>query len=152
MGRRQRVAARVVALAVVGAVAWPGIASVAGLDRSDGFPLSTYPMFSRDRGRVVEVSTAVALDADGDAVRLPPSVIATTDQVLVAAAAARRAVTGGPAAASSLCEEVAARAGGRGTEVAIVVERHDAIAWSAGEREPLERRVVAQCPIRGGDR
>jgi hypothetical protein len=147
MGRRQRTAVRVVALAVVGAVAWPGIASVAGWDRSDGFPISTYPMFTRDRGRVVEVPTAVAVDADGDAVRLPPSVIASTDQVLVAAAAVRRAVTEGPAAARSFCEEVAGRARGRGDAVAIAVERHDAIAWSAGAREPLERRVVAQCPI-----
>jgi hypothetical protein len=151
MGRHQRLAARAVALVVVAAVAWPGIASVGGWDRSDGFPLSTYPMFTRDRGRVVEVPTAVALDAGGDAVRLPPTVIAATDQVLMAAAAVRRAVVEGPAAAASLCQEVASRAGGRGQEVAIVVERHDAIDWSAGAREPIERRVVATCPIEDGD-
>jgi hypothetical protein len=147
LSRRQRVVARVVAAGVALAVAWPALAPIVGQPSSDGFPLSTYPMFSRDRGQVVEVPTVVALGDDGEVERLPPSVIADTDQVLVAAAAVRRAVDGGPAAAGALCAEVAERAGGRGTSVAVVVERHDAIAWSAGDREPLDRREVSECPI-----
>lgn len=147
LSRRQRVVARVVAAGVALAVAWPALAPIAGRPASDGFPLSTYPMFSRDRGEVVEVPTVVALGDDGEVERLPPSVIADTDQVLVAAAAVRRAVDGGPSTAGALCEEVAGRAGSRGTSVAVVVERHDAIAWSAGDRAPLNRRQVAECPI-----
>src|SRR5829696_6020779 len=130
--RGDRWRALVASTVVVVAVAIPGVRTLVDDDAPDGFPLSTYPMFSRDRGRVVELPTVVA---------------------------------DGPSAASALCREVAARLAHRspsatevrpGTDpaqvgpaavasVQVVVERHDAITWSAGRREPLDRRTVATC-------
>lgn len=141
--RWERRRALLVSAVLVTAVAWPAAASVLGHD-GDGFPLSTYPMFSRDPGRVVEVPTVVAEDDDGSVRRLSPWQIARTDQVIQAAVTARRAVRAGPAAARALCGEAAGRVDDAAA-VAVVVERHDAYAWSEGRREPLDRRTVARC-------
>jgi hypothetical protein len=56
-------------------------------------------------------------------------------------------IAAGPAAAADLCREVAGRVddAGPGDRIEVVVERHDVVAWSAGDRDPLERRVVADC-------
>jgi len=129
---------------MVAAVALPGLRMLVSERAPDGFPLSTYPMFTRDPGRVVELPTVVAVSATGEVSRLSPQVIAGTDQVIQAGVTVRRAVAAGAGAAARLCAEVAGRLDG-GTGVAVVVERHDAVAWSAGEREPLERRTVADC-------
>ncbi|HKH03979.1 MAG TPA: hypothetical protein VKA65_02355 [Acidimicrobiales bacterium] len=165
MERGDRWRALVASTVVVVAVAIPGVRTLVDDDAPDGFPLSTYPMFSRDRGRVVELPTVVAVRGDGAVERLSPATIAATDQVMQASAAVHRAVADGPSAASALCREVAARLAHRspsatevrpGTDpaqvgpaavasVQVVVERHDAITWSAGRREPLDRRTVATC-------
>jgi hypothetical protein len=184
----------VVSAAVVVAVAVPGVRLLAdGRDAPDGFPLSTYPMFTRDPGGVVELPTVVAVGPGGEVERLSPQTIAGTDQVIQAGVAVGRAVRDGPAAAGALCREVAGRvdgadldsdadpddaepdsdpdagaddadsdsdsdvgadddadpgAGSLGTRtIAVVVERHDALAWAAGDREPLDRRTVAECPV-----
>lgn len=140
---------RVAALAVgTVAVAWPAVSSVLGLGSSDGFPLSTYPMFARDPGRVVELPTVVAVDAHDRVERLSPETIADTDQVIQALVTVRRAVAGGPDAAEALCLDVADRVDA-GVRVEVVVERWDSIAWAAGEREPRDRRVVASCEAAG---
>jgi hypothetical protein len=128
---------------LVVAVAWPGVAAFFGHD-SDGFPVSTYPMFSRDPGRVVEVPTVIAVEADGTSRRLSPEQIAGTDQVIQAAVTVRQAVDAGPAATATLCDDVAAELD-TGVTVAVVVEQHDAYAWSAGRRRPLARRQLAEC-------
>jgi hypothetical protein len=141
--RRERRRAAVVSVALVVAVAWPGAAALVGQD-DDGFPLSSYPMFRRDPGRVVEVSTVVAVDGDGAVRRLSPEQIAQTDQVIQAGVTVRRAIAAGPDAALALCEDVADGLEGTAT-VAVVVERHDSYAWAAGDREPLERRQIAAC-------
>jgi hypothetical protein len=104
---------------LVVAVAWPGVAGFLGHD-SDGFPVSTYPMFSRDPGRVVEVPTVIAVEADGTSRRLSPDLIAGTDQVIQAAVTVRQAIDAGPAATATLCEEVAAELDA-GVMVAVVV-------------------------------
>jgi hypothetical protein len=160
----ERRRALVVSAVVVVAVAVPGLRLLTGgRDAPDGFPLSTYPMFTRDPGRVVELPTVVAVWPGGEVERLSPETIAGTDQVIQAGVAVGRAVRDGPAAAGALCREVAVRLGGsdRTTEaeaeaaagslgagtVAIVVERHDALAWAAGDREPLDRRTVTECPV-----
>jgi hypothetical protein len=154
----ERRRALVVSAVVAVAVAVPGVRLLAaGPDAPDGFPLSTYPMFTRDPGQVVELPTVVAVGPGGEVERLSPETIAATDQVIQAAEAVGRAVRDGPAAASALCREVAARldddstgdGAGRLRTVAVVVERHDALAWAEGDREPLDRRTVAECPVAG---
>jgi hypothetical protein len=142
--RRERRRALVVAAAVVAGVAVPGVRMMASRDAPDGLPLSTYPMFTSDPGRVVEQPTVVAVSPGGDVERLSPETIAGTDQVMQAAMAVRRAVDAGPAATRALCDEVAGRVGTPAT-VAVVVERHDVVAWSEGDRQPLDRRTVVAC-------
>jgi hypothetical protein len=151
MTRTERLRALATSAVVVAAVAVPGLRLLAdGRDAPDGFPLSTYPMFTRDPGRVVELPTVVAVTSDGVVERLSPETIAGTDQVIQAGVTVGQAVRAGPAAARALCREVAGRVDPDGsgvTTVAVVVERHDAVAWSAGDREPLDRRTVADCPV-----
>ena len=148
MTRRARLRALVVSAAIVVAVALPGVRMVASPDAPDGFPLSTYPMFGRDPGRVVELPTVVAITPGGDVERLSPVTIAGTDQVIQAGATVSQAIARGPEATSVLCREVADRVDAPAT-VAVVVERHDAVAWSAGDREPLDRRTLADCEAAG---
>lgn len=130
--------------AVVAAVAVPGMRTIVSGDTPDGFPLSTYPMFTRDPGRVVELPTVIAVSPTGAVARLSPETIAGTDQVIQAGVTVRQAIVAGPGATARLCAEVAERVDDAHT-VAVVVERHDTVAWSAGDREPLERRTVADC-------
>lgn len=137
---------RVVALGVVALVAVPGVRLlVHGADAPDGFPLSTYPMFTRDRGRIVEVPSVVVVRATGEVERLSPETIADTDQVIEASVVVSRAIAGGTAA--QLCSEVAGRIDepDDSGEVQVVVERYDSVRWAAGDDEPDERRVVASC-------
>ena len=134
--------------AVVAAVVAPGVRLLASPDAPDGFPLSTYPMFTRDRGRVVEVATVVAMSPQGEVERLSPQTIAGTDQVVQAGVTVRRAVAAGAGAAGRLCGEIADRVEAPAT-VAVVVERYDVVTWSAGDHEPLDRHTHAECEARG---
>jgi hypothetical protein len=142
--RRERRRGLAVAAAVVVGVAVPGLRMLGSSDAPDGLPLSTYPMFTRDPGGVVEQPTVVAVSPGGVVERLSPETIAGTDQVMQAAKAVRQAVGAGPAATRALCEEVARRVDAPAT-VAVVVERYDAIAWSEGDSEPFDRRTVIAC-------
>lgn len=149
MDGSERRRALLVSAVVVGAVAWPGLGLVLG-HGSDSFPLSTYPMFSRDPGRTVEVPTVVAIDPAGEVHRLSPSQIAGTDQVIQAGVTVRQAIGAGPAAVAELCSDVAAGLADRddaAVTVAVVVERHDSHAWAEGEDEPVERRTVGDCRV-----
>jgi hypothetical protein len=151
MTRTERLRALAISAVAVAAVAVPGARLLAdGSDAPDGFPVSTYPMFTRDPGRVVELPTVVAVTSDGEVERLSPETIAGTDQVIQAGVTVSQAVRDGSAAARALCREIAGRVDPDGpgvTTVAVVVELHDAVARSAGDREPLDRRTVADCPV-----
>jgi len=130
-----------VALAVASPALRPG--------PSDGFPLSTYPMFTSDRGSRVSIGTAVAVDAAGGIRRLDPHAVGGGDEVMLAASTVRIAIDGGPRSAGRLCEEIAARlAGDDGARhVEVRTEVHDALAWFNGEREPLETTTHARCAV-----
>jgi hypothetical protein len=135
---------RVTTALLVAVVALPGLRLlVQGDDAPDGFPLSTYPMFTHDRGRTVEVPSVVVVDGD-DVHRLSPEVIADTDQVIEANVVVQQAIAGGSGTAAELCRDVAARTDDAG-EVQVVVERYDSHRWAAGDDDPIERRVVASC-------
>ena len=136
----------VLSVAVVTAVALPGVRWLIEADEpSDGFPISTYPMFTRDPGRIVELPTVVAVASDGAVERLSPQTIAGTDQVIQASVAVVTAVAAGSDAARDLCNEVADRVDGP-TTLAVVVERHDAMAWAAdSSTEPVDRRTMVTC-------
>jgi hypothetical protein len=129
-----------------------GVALVAPVvfDR-DGFPLSTYPMYSRTRGDAVTLATAQAVDADGTTSTLTLAVIGDSDDPLVVAGELRDAIRAGNS--DRRCLEIAERAAGwdglPGSTVTIEVatERHDVVARVEGGQSLLERTVHASCEV-----
>ena len=122
-------------------------------DRSDSFPLSSYPMFSGNLEGVNDVRTVVGRTADGTRVTLSPEAISGSDEVMLAAADVGRAVAAGPAATAALCGDVAHRVGTRGPRdvvtIEVVTERYDAIAYFGGDEEPAALTVHSSCRVAG---
>ena len=119
---------------------------------ADSYPLSTYPMFSLDRGPRSAVATLVGLDAEGEAHRLSPHLIGGTDEPMLAVATASRAARGTAADQTRLCDQVAARVARSArsdvVEVALQVEDHDSVGFVTGARgEPLAVRVLTTCEV-----
>lgn len=141
--RARRTAAAVVAAVAVVAVLAPMFRSPA----PDGFPLSTYPMFARDRGAETWVDTIVGRDGDGVVLRLSPEAISGSDEPVLASESVTQALGAGTPA--RLCARAADRvaAGGRAGIVAleVVSELHDLDRFDPDE--PLERRVHARCEV-----
>jgi hypothetical protein len=126
-----------VALAVLAPAVLPSAA--------DGFPISTYPMFTSERGQVMALDTVVLVDGDRRE-RLSPAVIGGTDEIVLAAVTVSNAIRGGPESLRRLCGEVAARVDGPGA-IEIVTETHDTVALLQDDAEPLEVRVHQSCPV-----
>ena len=124
-------------------VLWPALLPRA----SDGFPLSTYPMFANDTGSVVAIQTAVGVDAAGDEHRLDPHAIGGGDEPVLAAEAARYAVRNGEAA--EYCAEVAGRVDDADI-VAVVVrtEVRDAVTDVDASEPARDITVHARCEVR----
>ena len=126
----------VVAVAVVAAPAvWP--------EPEDDFPISTYPMFTAERGRVVDLDTVVLVDEDGRH-RLSPGEVGGTDEIVAAAVAVSRAIAGGPTALATLCDDIADRVDAAGT-VEVVTDRHDAVALLQDGAPPVAIDVHERC-------
>ncbi len=131
--------------AVVGALVAPVV-----LDR-DGFPLSTYPMYSSARGEEVTLATAQAVDPEGGASTLTLAVIGESDDPLVVAGELRDAI--GDGRAEQRCVDIAERASRwdglpRDTvAVEVVTERHDVVAQVEGGDSLVERTVHARCEV-----
>ncbi len=117
------------------------------LHERDSYPLSTYPMFSHDRGRIAVIDTAVGFDAAGARRRLNPSIISGGYEVIRAAATVSRSIRAGHTA--ELCAEIAARAARRPdlVRIEVVSETHDVVAYFTDDAEPLAIRVHASCPV-----
>ena len=161
------------AVAVCLVVLWPVVAHP---DR-DGFPLSTYPMFSSPRSATEPISTVAGVDRRGRAHWLSPTLVNGTREVVQAAAVVGLEVAAGRA--DRLCREVAGRLAGGGTAepdgaggpagddrpapfdativtVEVLTVRYDAVAYFGGRPagvgprdalQPLERVVHARCPV-----
>ena len=130
-------------LVLAGVVALP----LAGVVRSDSFPVSTYPMFAGARGSVVALPSAVAIAPDGQRRRLPPRVVAG-EQVIQAFETLRQAIRGGADTTDALCTHIAGRLDPEHVAaVEIVTERFDAVAYFSGEQEPLASQVHARCDV-----
>ena len=143
MGRaRWRRAALLGALAL--AVGWPALQP----HPADGFPVSSYPMFASDRGRVVVLATAVGRAASGGERRLGPGAIGGGDEVMLAAEAARLAVAGGPGEARRFCAEVAERVAEEDVvAVEVRTEVRDAVADPDAGDPPQAVQVHARCEV-----
>ena len=142
MGRRARI---LITAGVVGALVAPVV-----FDR-DGFPFSTYPMYSRVRPDVLTFATAQAVDADGTATTLTLGIIGDSDDPLIVAGELRDAIRNGRA--DQRCDEIASRAAGwrglpRGAaRIEVVTERHDVVAQVEGGPSLIERTVHAACEV-----
>jgi hypothetical protein len=135
---------------VLVAVALVVVAPALRSEPRDGFPLSSYPMFSHDRGRIAAIGTAVGLDGDGVVHRLGPHAVGGGDEVMLAASAARRAIGAGPEAAARYCDEVAARVDDDDlVAVEVRTEVRDAIDDVAADDPPIDVEVHARCEVPG---
>lgn len=118
----------------------------------DGFPLSSYPMFSTNKDPSTTVDQAVGIDAQGAAEPLPPRALGT-DEVLQARATISRAVRGGKAQSAALCKAVAERIAGDASfasvrRVEIRTVSYDSLDWFVrGERKPKSQRTHAKCAV-----
>jgi hypothetical protein len=143
VGRRARI---LITAGVVGALVAPVL-----LDR-DGFPLSTYPMYSRARGDAVTFATAQAVDASGMVATLTLAVIGDSDDPLIVAGELRDAIRDGRA--QQRCLEIARRAAAwdglpqDAVTIDVVTERHDVVARVEGAPSLLDRTVHASCAVR----
>jgi hypothetical protein len=135
----------VITAGVIGALVAPVV-----FDR-DGFPLSTYPMYSRTRGDAVTLATAQAVDADGTTSALTLAVIGDSDDPLIVAGELRDAIRDGRA--DRRCDEIAERAADwdglpvGSITIEIAIERHDVVAQVEGRLSLLERTVRASCEV-----
>ncbi|HEU4410697.1 MAG TPA: hypothetical protein VFS43_35925 [Polyangiaceae bacterium] len=118
----------------------------------DGFPLSTYPMFSEHRERELTLVHAVAAFEGGERKPLPPRLLGT-EEVLQARSLLRRSVEAGEAPA--LCARVAERLRAEGPrpafqaarEVEVRTDTYDVLSYYE-TRTPARPGVVhARCPI-----
>lgn len=113
---------------------------------SDSYPLSTYPMFATDRGRVAAIATAVAIDSDGVVSRLGSAAIGGTDEVILAAATVSAAVRRGEV--DELCIEIARRLDR--TEFSTVIVRTevvDVVDHVADDASPLRIEEHGRCGV-----
>lgn len=148
---RDRPYAYAISAVLLGAVVAPAF----GAPSDDGFPLSTYPMFARDRGRVARTVRAVAVTAEGREVRIPPAILGS-GETMQAIQVLQRSIAAGPRESARLCRALAGRiragsdaALGAATRVEIQTVAVDSVSYLGGSPEPLSRRVHARCPVRG---
>ncbi len=112
---------------------------------SDTYPLSTYPMFTANRGSIHDFVTVVGIDDTGVVVRLSPKLIAGTDEVVLASVTVERAVARGRA--EGLCEAVAARTASPITEVVVRSETVDLVAHIVDGAPALAVVEHARCSV-----
>jgi hypothetical protein len=115
----------------------------------DSFPLSTYPMFARERGTPT-LFAVVAITADGKEQSVPASLVAS-GEVLQTKVLIQRTVERGPAAVQELCvstaEKLRREPNAALTSVEVVRRRYDPIAYFETGPNPIERELLFRCPI-----
>jgi hypothetical protein len=136
-----------VTIAVLGAVWWP-----ARPGGSDGFPLSSYPMFGYARAPTSVVDTVLGVGADGRRRPLSPELLAGVSQPKLALERIRDAIR--HERADALCKEVAARvallpAEGRPVALEVVSDRWDTLEGLEPGAEPKRRVVHQRCEVGG---
>ena len=138
----RRVVIGVASVVLLLALAWPAVAP----GEVDSLPLSNYPMFARPREAVSWFHVVVRVDAEGVEHRLDLRTVGGTDQPVQAAETVGQAIRRGEA--DDLCAEIAHRLHEPGT-VQVLTVAHDAPGWFRGRRDPVERRVQAECAAEG---
>lgn len=138
-----------VSLLVLGAVVSPALSSTP----TDGFPLSTYPMFSHGRtDPMATMNHVVGRTTAGVEHPIPPRLVAN-DEVLQAKAVVDRAVRQGAATQRELCVAVADRLRTETGELAEVTSvevrsaTYDSVKYFTEDAPPVKTKVFAQCPV-----
>jgi hypothetical protein len=153
---RARPAERLYAYALsalsLGAVLYPLLLDPQNSDH-DGFPLSTYPMFSYDKPRTATVTSAVALGPDGSERAVPPEFVATSE-TMQALRTIAKSVRAGRKQSRQLCESIAAHVAdstapefAQARHVALITVTVDSIRYLAGDRTPLRRKQHVRCRV-----
>ena len=130
----------VASAALLLALAWPAVAPT----EIDSLPLSNYPMFARARDSVSWFPVVVRLDPDGVEHRLDLRVVGGTDQPVQASETVQQAIRRGEA--HDLCDEIASALTGPGS-VQVLSVAYDAPDWFRGRRDPVDRRLHAECEV-----
>jgi hypothetical protein len=142
-GRAARLWAAVVGATVIGAMLYPVVRG------SDGFPLSNYPMFSREKDPVAVIHHVIAVSEAGNHRPLTPEHLGT-DEIMQASQTAKLAVQG--RRADELCTRAAAAVAvdedyADASHVQVRVDTFDAIAYWSGDRAPSKSVVAAMCAV-----
>lgn len=134
---------------LLGATAYPAFLP----PRQDGFPLSTYPMFTTAKPARVAVMSALALGDHEFEVTLAPSYVANAE-AMQALSTLRKSVAAGRRSARELCEQIAARVAAKAEpeladarHVALVTQEHDSVRFLSGDTAPLSRKVHVRCRV-----
>ena len=121
----------------------------------DGFPLSYYPMFSKERHGVTELSHPIGIREDGMTIDLHYRTVASGGMNQVRRQI-RKIIRNGDA--KELCRDVAENvAKSRRKEyrdivaVAIVTDTYDFHDFFSGNRTPRRRKVIARCAVERDD-
>jgi hypothetical protein len=148
----ERLHAAAVSIALLLAVLYPTLRD----PEDDSFPLSTYPMFARNRTRLAKVNAALALGRGGTEQPLSPLLIGSPE-TMQAIRVLNRSVQAGERSARALCRAIAARvaksadpelSGAR--QIALVTETIDVIEYAGGVHAPRDRQVHTRCRIPRG--
>lgn len=146
--RRAGVRNALLGLVAAGALVSP----VLSREPHDGFPLSTYPMFSEPRERELKLAHAVAVLDGGERKPLPPRLLGT-EEVLQARSIVRRSVEAGEAA--TLCARAAERLRAEGPRAAFASAReievrtdvYDVLTYYETQTAAVPGVVHARCPL-----
>ena len=144
----RRAFAYTVSLTLVGAVLWP----LQQNEPKDGFPLSTYPMFSRKRPTELSVDHVVAVSGTRHEA-VPPELVAS-GEVLQAKATITQKLRRGRRGAEELCRQVAERLRSdddwRWAEhVEVRSDRYLVLGYFSGAKKPIWSRRHARCALQG---
>lgn len=142
--------ATAVSVAVLGAVLAP-VRQNWRTDPRDGFPLSYYPMFSRQRRAVHREHHVVGVHADGRRTPLPHGWVGPGGGNQVRKQV-NRAVRSGRAAelARAVGAGIASRGRGDFVAVEVLTSRYHLDDYFAGRKEPRRREVRGSATVPGG--
>ena len=129
---------------------WPAF----GDANDDGFPFSTYPMFSHPKKQSGLVLTQVlAVYPDGRKVPLPPQ-ISTGNQEVIQAMGTILRESYKKKRAKAFCEDIVRRMQASDdpewedvASVEIARSQFDTVAYFQTGPEPVRRRTVRRCPV-----
>ncbi|MCB0997550.1 MAG: hypothetical protein KDB21_20810 [Acidimicrobiales bacterium] len=110
----------------------------------DDFPVSSYPMFSRELRRTVDLAHVVGRTGTGEERVLPPELLGT-DEVIQAYETVRTAVAGGAAMLDELCTSVAEHAEAELVEILVVTDTFDVVDYFGDGRSPIARVEHVRC-------